>query len=103
MQRGAGPGILFLVGFGFDVSGFFGSTVLAYVVWGVAALWATYLVWGWIKRNRRSNTQQPRIERTGVRTQGGRFRSTGTMRIRNQDRSIDSEDTDWETKDTDIE
>ena len=32
---------------------------------------------------------------TGVRTRGGSFRSTGQMRIRKQDRSIDSEDTDW--------
>lgn len=41
--------------------------------------------------------------RTGIRTRGGSFRSQGTMRMRNQDRSIDSEDTDWEVGDTDVE
>lgn len=47
--------------------------------------------------------EPPRGPRTGIRTRGGSFRSSGQIRIRNQDRSIDSEDTDWETKDTDIE
>jgi putative FmdB family regulatory protein len=43
LWRWGGPGILFLIGFGFDVSGFFGSTVVAYIVWLVAALWLVYL------------------------------------------------------------
>lgn len=101
LKKYGGPGVLFLIGLGFDMSGFFGTTLLAYAVWGVAFLWAAYLMWSWAIGSGKSEVKHSR--RTGVHTRGGSFRSTGTMKIRNQDRSIDSEDTDWETKDTEIE
>lgn len=44
-----GPIILFLIGLGFDVSDFFGSTALPYVIWVIAGAWALYLVWAWLK------------------------------------------------------
>ena len=90
------------------------TPIIAMVVGGILliAFWLMALVVEYI-RNRRDNDggrpttptepEPPRGPRTGIRTRGGSFRSTGQMRIRNQDHSIDSEDTNWETKDTDIE
>ncbi len=43
----------------------------------------------------------PRVERRGIVTKGGRFRSDQTI-IRGQDKAIDAEDTDSEFKDLDI-
>jgi hypothetical protein len=67
----------------------------------VGLMGASVKVYRALKNRRAGRTTTP--ERTGVRTRGGTFRSTGKMRIRKQDRAIDSEGTDWETKDTDIE
>jgi hypothetical protein len=50
LQRWAGPGIVALIGFGFDVADFFGSSLLAYSAWGIAGAWVAYLVWPWLKR-----------------------------------------------------
>ena len=50
LRRAAGPGIVALVGLGFDLANFFGSSALAYVAWAVAVLWAVYGVWPWLKR-----------------------------------------------------
>jgi len=39
-----------LVGFGFDAADFVGSTLIAYAVWAVAAVWVGYLAWPKIER-----------------------------------------------------
>lgn len=95
-----GPVILFLVGLGFDVSDFFGSTTLAYAIWAVAAFWAAYLLWAKIRRRNQSEAERP--ERTGIRQRGGsgRYRNA---RIRNQDVGMDTRDADIDAEDLDIE
>ena len=50
LQRAAGPGIVVVLGLGFDAAGFFGSSALAYVAWAVAAIWAVYGAWPYLKR-----------------------------------------------------
>jgi hypothetical protein len=50
LQRAAGPGIVALIGLGFDAADFFGSTTLAYVAWAVAAIWALYAWWPTLRR-----------------------------------------------------
>ena len=49
-----------------------------------------------------TETGQSATPRIGWHSQGGSNRVRG-MRIRNQDRGIDSKDTDWDAKDIDIE
>lgn len=52
LRRYSGPGVLALVGLGFDLGTFTGSSIAAYSVWGVALLWATYASLPWLRRLR---------------------------------------------------
>ncbi len=60
LLRWASAGIVLLIGLGFDLSNFVGSTIVAYAVWVVAAVWIMYLAWPatqqrfwpWVRRAR---------------------------------------------------
>lgn len=66
LRRWSGPGITFFIGLGFELIPPIESSTLAYMVWMIAAIWAVYTVWPWLKRWRPftlapANSDSPQI------------------------------------------